>query len=586
LTTTVLANQQVLLLGEPGQGKTIVLKQIFTIMVDRFLKNFKYPIPLYVPLREFTYPNADGFDLLWAYLRHGFPLPLEDFRYLVQNNQVVFLYDGFDEIKGELTQHSINDRASSNMFSYISILSCRRHFYDLYLSMSPIQERYTIKVDLQPLTLSDTVKQYIAVFCSMKQEIAHHRITTSPGDIVDKIQASEGLLDLIQRPLLLVMILDIFTDPKEKSGGEWNIAKLYQKYTEKWLQNEAAKPDSVLRQDEKASLMQEIAWSTHRKRAANPYGMYQAATFTQEEVVEILKRLPAFPREQNIRYGQLLDDICFRTFLIATEGVSYYFIHKSFQEYYVARYIYDALTSRGHDLDYVSRVLQELIPMEVSAFLKIMLCAKDLNKYNKEKMVKCLIMIYQQNETKDEKAAMIRQYASYYLTVLGTQTGIQFLEHICQQEVNKLVQRGIMVGLALNCNRVDILEQYINVVNTDPEAASINIGYHLVHYGDQALEEGYYDKGGENCAGTVRAIFNHLRSESYKNYWVLDLLTLRMLLEKRGNTVLHTDGEYLPFLQAFLSTAHKEQGKVFQQERKRLQKTIKRSIRKLAQQKS
>ena len=210
--------------------------------------------------------------------------------------------------------------------------------------------------------------------------------------------------------------------------------------------------------------------------------------------------------------------------------------------------------------------------MEVSAFLKDMLNAKDLTKYDKEQMANTLIKVYQQSGTNDDHGAVIRQNASYYLTVVGTQKGVQFLEQTHQQEPNKWVQRGIMVGLALNCHRADILERYINIVNTDPEAASINIGYHLVHYGDQALEEGYYDKGGENCAGTVRAIFHHLVSEDYRNYWVLDLLTLRMLLEGRGIAILGADEEYLPSLLEFLSGSHKEQSR-HPCRKKRLQET-------------
>ncbi len=553
LITTVSLGKRVLLLGEPGQGKTIVLKQVFTIMVDRFLHHSRDLVPLYIPLREFTYSTSDALDLLWAYLRNRFPLEFEDFIFLVRNNKIVFLFDGFDEIKGELTQHSINERASSNMFSYPSILSCRRHFYDLYLSMSAIQELYSIQVEFIPLALTEVVKQYINSFCDMKRDIAPQDAITSPEKIVELIQGNQELQDLVQRPLLLVMILDIFTDPKERGESEWNIAKLYQKYTEKWLQNEAAKPDSVLRQDEKATLIQEIAWSTHRKRAANPYGLYQTATFTRGELSGVLRHFPAFYQEQDIKFAQLTDDICLRTFLIGNEGISYYFIHKSFQEYYVAKYIYDSIRHKGDDLDYVSQALQELIPMEVSAFLKGMLNARNHTKYDMEQMVNTLIKVYQGNGIEDDHAAIIRQNASYYLTVLGKQKAVQFLEQTYQQETNKWVQRGIMVGLALNCRRTDILERYIAIVNTDPDAASINIGYHLVHYGDQALEEGYYDKGGEICAGTVRAIVHHLKSESYKSYWILDILTLRMLLESRGVAVLSADPEYQSFLQEFLS---------------------------------
>jgi len=112
LIARISAGQRVLLLGEPGQGKTIVLKQVFTNLVDRFLKNPKGRVPMYVPLREFTYSSGDALDLLWAPLRNRFPLSFEDFAYLVRDNQVIFLFDGFDEIKGELTQRAVNEMPS------------------------------------------------------------------------------------------------------------------------------------------------------------------------------------------------------------------------------------------------------------------------------------------------------------------------------------------------------------------------------------------------------------------------------------------------------------------------------------------
>lgn len=582
LIEAISKGQRILLLGEPGQGKTTVLKRVFTIMVDHFLEKSANVFPIYIPLREFTFSEGDEIDLLWTHLHSRFPLPLEDFTYLLCNDELFFLFDGFDEIKGELTQHSINARASTNIFSHPAILSCRKNFYDLYLSMSTIQEIYPQKIELQPLTLSDPVTQsltdsvtkYIMAFCNKKQDIAPQKIITPPEKIIESIQRNQRLQDLAQRPLLLVMILDIFTDPQAIEENEWSMAKLYQKYTDKWLQNEAAKPDSVLRQDQKAVLMREIAWSVYRDREPVPYGLYQRATFTRDDLSKILKCFPDFYQDQDIKFAQLLDDVCLRTFLIESEGVNYYFIHKSFQEYYVARYIYEAIRYREDDISYVTQALQELIPVEVSAFLKDMLRAKELSTYNKEQMASTLISVYQHNSTNNDQSALVRQNASYYLAVLNTEKSVEFLEHTYQAEPNKWVQRGMMVGLAINCDRADILDRYIDIVCTDPDAASINIGYHLVHYGDQALEEGYHDKGGESCAGTIRAIFRHLGSDRYRKAWVLDLLTLRMLLEKRGITILQTDKQFLPFLKAFLNGNHKLQGSRFQQEKKRLQEIL------------
>jgi hypothetical protein len=74
------------------------------------------------------------------------------------------------------------------------------------------------------------------------------------------------------------------------------------------------------------------------------------------------------------------------------------------------------------------------------------------------------------------KPSILLADASHYLTSLGTPRAIQFLEQTYNQEPNNWVQRGIMVGLALYCNKTDILEQYITMIRNDPEVASINLG--------------------------------------------------------------------------------------------------------------
>jgi hypothetical protein len=245
--------------------------------------------------------------------------------------------------------------------------------------------------------------------------------------ILKTILGSQELLDLAQRPLLLIMMLDIFIDSQEILEIEWNMAKLYEVYTEKWLKNEAAKPDSVLRWHEKAALMEEIGWAMYQAGAPSSYSygdkLYQTITFTRTDLIKYLQ--PHVIQYQHIPFAQIVDDMCLRTFLIGSYGDYYYFLHKSFQEYYVAKHI---LTSMRYSAENAAQALQVSTPAEVAAFLKDMLGSKHIPKHDKDLIVSDLIVTYQQNNGSDLRSLIIREHASYYLARSGTQKAITTAE--------------------------------------------------------------------------------------------------------------------------------------------------------------
>ena len=568
----ILKGQQILILGEAGQGKTTVFIHVFTRLVNRFLNSapFVTPLPLYIPLRELPLLTEDRIELLWSSIQNTFPLPFEDFAVLAQQNLIVPLFDGFDEISGECTQHAVNERASSKLFTFPSLLSCRKNFYELYLSQSVLQERYAQLIELQPLQLTRDAHHYIRTFCLKKQAQKDQKLLLSPEQIIETISASQQLQDLAQRPLLLTMMLDIFTDPQEMMQGNWDVTTLYQKYTEKWLKSEAAKPDSFLRWDQKARLMQEIAWFTYTTGAptSSPYKYHEHVVFSYQDIVFVTEQ--AASRHQPFSPLQLLDDLCLRTFLIISREESYTFIHKSFHEYYVAKYIFECLRRKDQRVDLAAHALQAFLPFEIVTFLKEMLAAKTVSHRDRDSIVEMLIAAYQQSSASDGDSTNIRQHASYYLAFLGTQRAVSFLEQTYKLEANKWVQRGMMVGLALFCERADILERYITMIKTDPEAASINVGYHLVYYGDQLPEVGYYDQGGERCEGALASIFRRLKRERYKTEWVLDLVTLSSLLERRGFSILSSHEKDLHFLEDFLQKDNHTHSQLLYQEKQHL----------------
>ncbi|MEO8972030.1 MAG: NACHT domain-containing protein [Ktedonobacteraceae bacterium] len=562
LIRLLLQKRQVLLLGDAGQGKTTILKLIFARLADYYLQNPSAPLPMYIPLRECASFTENALNILWTYVGEDFPLSYQVFVSLVRSKQAIFFFDGFDEIRGEITQHAINERASCKIFQYASLLSCRKSFFEHYLSMSPLQEYYSHQVELQPLVFDDPMTDYITMFC---QRQAH----TAPERIIEAIQMSPELLDLTQRPLLLIMILEVLTEPRETADGQWSITKLYRRYTEQWLKHEASKPDSALKWNEKVILLQEIAWKTSAGYSS------QRASFRLEELHTFVRT--ALPHYVGKNEAQLLDDLCFRTLLGSVGGSRYIFLHKSFQEYYAARYVFECMCHQDK-LEVIEQVLRASLPFDIATFLKKML--RESLSHEKAVIAANLMNIYLRNQKQTQEQPTIRQHATYYLSNLRTELAAHFLEQICQEESDRWVQRGIMLGLALYYGRTDMLERYMHIIRHDIQAAAVNTRYHLIYYSDQVGDLDTLDTPEQTITQsekTVAALFRHLQSERYKNGWTLDLFTLSALLEAQGPSILHTHAWYLPFLTTFLEREHSvEHGILLLQEKVRLHQLIER----------
>ena len=125
-----------------------------------------------------------------------------------------------------------------------------------------------------------------------------------------------------------------------------------------------------------------------------------------------------------------------------------------------------------------------------------------------------------------------------------------------------------------------MLERYIQIIRNDREAASINIRYHLIYYGDQVGDINSFDSSEQTIScpeKTVAALFRHLQNVRYKNGWALDVLTLSALLELQGLSILDTHSWYKPFLKAFLDQDHRDQ--ILLQEKGRLKQFLEGALR-------
>jgi hypothetical protein len=569
LVGEMLQKERVLLLGDPGQGKSTLLKRVYYDLVRRFRDKSSEVAPLYVPCRDLSIDlqAGRGVDALYEYLHTGnnpLLLSLDEFRAAVKNKLFAFLFDGFDEIHGELNHSSITRLVNSDIFINPGVLACRTHFYEFHLAASPLDTEFPNKVCLLPLE-QEHVERYVAQVC------ARQRKGSMAGMIAEEIRSDSKLGDLSKRLLLLVMMTDMYAAGVDFREGQWNKAKLYREYTRNWLKNEASK--SRLGWRDKSELLEDVAWEifTAMLPSTLAYGDTQNLTISNSEIRSLLTKLNT-PARYNLPLADVVDDICAHSCL-ATSGETYYFAHRSFQEYFVGRHV---LHSMQANCDRALDALNQPLPAEIALFLKDMLQMLTPEKDKVAIVTRNLTEVYQAAQASDAAAALItREQAGYYLSRLKTPRVEAFLEAAIRTERDKWVKRGLTIGLIYNFRRRDILEAYMQDLHSDSDADLINLRYHLEYYGDQPSDGDHRYRGYSRCDRTVGALLRHLSlPEDHRIGWPLDLLTIRRLLHEAGPERHVLADDNVQFLREFLHRSAEEDA-LFEAERQALLEEMK-----------
>jgi len=357
-----------------------------------------------------------------------------------------------------------------------------------------------------------------------------------------KIDQSPKLREMCQIPLRLNMTLELITD-HEKTDLRFveDSLALYHAYIHNWLTREASKLGSVLGVDEKFKALEEIAWHFYDE---GTIGENTSARFTRDEMVRLfgsMHLVDSFSAED------IVNDLCAYTLLqvqtawrASGEPTVVRFIHKSFHEYFVARYLFNCMCK---DVNTAANAFRRIISPEVSEFLKEYV--KRINKDTRLLAIVSEICIgaFKANretshgeDVSPARARIARQQLAYYLGNMTSTKVVEFLKHQLSEEVDLWIQRGMAIGLAFG-GHAEHYHSYIDRLRTEraiggasPEN-DVNIGFHLSFFGDQPFDELNPDKdqGLPTCESTLRKLIYQLGTEIDRGSWRLNLYTIRDL---------------------------------------------------------
>ncbi|MBV7328221.1 NACHT domain-containing protein [Chloroflexi bacterium TSY] len=191
-------NQSLLILGEPGSGKTTMLLELARDLITRAEVDYTLPIPVVFNLSSWSEKRKLITEWLVDEFNSKYSIPKKVAQSWVANDEILLLLDGLDEVKPEYREECIKAINAFRQNHLVPMAVCSRTAeYEALTNQLKLQGA----VILKPLT-SQQIDDYLT---------GAGRKLTAMGDM---LQQDTTLRELAQSPLLLsIMTLAYHTIP-------------------------------------------------------------------------------------------------------------------------------------------------------------------------------------------------------------------------------------------------------------------------------------------------------------------------------------------------------------------------------------
>jgi len=376
-------SNRICLLGEYGTGKTTFCRWYAGHRAKKTLKSLDTePVPILIPLHNFTKSlNVD--TLITDFLVNKCQINnfrLAAFHFLLEQGRFLLLLDGFDEmarhVDREVRYQAITELSKLAKGKSKVILTGRPSFFptdeelaealvaseseDIYVAA---RNAYNEIVDFDLFEVKPFNRDQINEF------IEKHVLNKSKAvQVLTYINSRYDVRDLVTRPVLLEMVVKSLPRLLELSPNKSiNAGTLYNIYTGLWVDRELSKGEfrKLIKKDDKIRFMEELAYQLFSE---------DRTSISHRQLGEPIR---TFFKIDDSDVDNFSHDIRTCSFLHRIPHLGYSFVHRSFQEFFVARKLIHALKTH-ESLIWGARH----IPPEIIRFVSDLL----IEEYHKTKV--------------------------------------------------------------------------------------------------------------------------------------------------------------------------------------------------------
>jgi formylglycine-generating enzyme required for sulfatase activity len=346
------ARNHISILGDYGTGKTSFCRQYAAKLGRCWLADpDRHRIPILISLRDYAKAmNLEQLVTDFLVNRYGIQAKYEAFRRFNADGKLVLLFDGFDEMAQKVdyqtTVDNFEELARAVEAHSKVVLTCRtpyfrtrreaeellrRDFLDV-LTDEAFEKGYATATEKANtlIDLTDRPNFEIVHLLPFDQEDIRAMLRTRFPDEWERywqqIERTYNLAELAQRPVLLDMIARSL--PELKAEQVINASQLYELYTDRWLARDEEKGRTLITRADKRLFMQELALEMLRRWELSIH---------YSRLPERVRAHFRLEKAHEIDYFE--HDIRTCSFLNRDGEGNYRFVHKSFQEFFVAQWL-------------------------------------------------------------------------------------------------------------------------------------------------------------------------------------------------------------------------------------------------------
>lgn len=513
-------DENVLLLGHPGAGKTVILyefSQTFMTASDR--------VPIFVDITDFQSPDPTAGEIA-AVISPSIELDLSAAR-----TALVFIVDGLDEaLAAGTVPQDIGSRLAALSRICPIVVSCRRNDYEFNLAAyvdTALFHKIWYVYDWQIDQFEDFVNRLVRADLILDTSLS------------ERIAKSSNLQSLVRRPLLARMLTFLADEqilPAEETA-------LYSDYMSKLglVSDSSANAAGCTNIPAAEVLWQRISWlifSQHlNPDSIKPRVITQMAT-DAEVTIECVRRVLDGVLDLNRSAGT--------------------YVHYSFFEFLTALHIANELESKlPNQPESAAFLLERDLPIEIRHHLTRLLrqSGADLRQWPQY-----LANAYRSCPEDDRATALVVRNMIVYLACrLGVPADGPLLE-LLNDESEAFLRNSLQWALTQH-NNLDALDAYIEALKSDEELASYNRGYLLYYYGDlpKSVDPPHVDAESYGSWDRTRVALNEeYEAEDYRDVAsarkVIDMYTFCDIAGVRGDCLTESERERFSELLILLET--------------------------------